>query len=159
MAAVYARPDYIQTLATSTPIAAHVPVDFELRGCPINKGQLLEVLAALLAGRKPRTPAHSVCLDCKRRGTVCTMVATGTPCLGPITQSGCGALCPAYDRGCYGCFGPAPQPNCVSLTDQFLRAGLSRSAAANLLAGINVAAPEFRTEAERLQSTSGDPRP
>ena len=90
MAAVYARPDYIQTLRHSTPIAAHVPVDFELRGCPVSKQQLLEVLVSLLAGRKPKTPAHSVCLDCKRRGTVCTMVATGTPCLGPITHSGCG---------------------------------------------------------------------
>ena len=109
--AVYARPEYISTLATSTAIAEHVPVDFELRGCPINKHQLLEVLAALLAGRRPRTPAHSVCLDCKRRGTVCVMVAQGVPCLGPVTHAGCGAICPAYDRGCYGCFGPASQPN------------------------------------------------
>ena len=50
---VYARPDYISTLATSTPIAAHVQVDFELRGCPIDRRQLLEVISALLVGRKP----------------------------------------------------------------------------------------------------------
>ncbi|MGE5193999.1 MAG: oxidoreductase, partial [Deltaproteobacteria bacterium] len=113
--AVYARPEYISSLATSTAIADHVPVDFELRGCPINRHQLLEVLTALIAGRRPRTPTHSVCLDCKRRGTVCITVARGVPCMGPITQAGCGAICPSYDRGCYGCFGPAAQPNPVSL--------------------------------------------
>jgi coenzyme F420-reducing hydrogenase gamma subunit len=150
MSAVYARPDYIATLSRSTPIAQHVPVDFELRGCPINKQQLLEVLVALLSGRKPRTPVHAVCLDCKRRGTVCTMVATGTPCLGPITHTGCGALCPAYDRGCYGCFGPAAQPNVVSLSHQFQRAGLPAADAANLLRGINAGAPEFSGPSQRL---------
>ncbi|HME31126.1 MAG TPA: hypothetical protein VKG65_00090, partial [Terriglobales bacterium] len=103
---VYARPDYIETLKKSTPITDHVFVDFELRGCPINKYQLVEVLSAFLNGRKPNTPPHSVCMECKQRGTVCVMVAHGTPCLGPVTQVGCGALCPAYTRGCYGCFGP-----------------------------------------------------
>src|SRR5262249_12666082 len=121
--AIYARPDYIRTLATSTPISDHVKVDFELRGCPINKEQLLEVLGALIAGRAPRTPAHSVCLDCKRRGTVCITVARGVPCLGPITHAGCGALCPAHDRGCYGCYGPAAQPNAASLSNFLLSHG------------------------------------
>jgi sulfhydrogenase subunit delta len=105
---VYARPEYIDTLRTSTPIADHVPVDFELRGCPIDKRQLLEVIAALLAGRRPNVPGHSVCMECKRAGRVCVTVAHGTPCLGPMTQAGCGALCPSVGRGCYGCFGPAP---------------------------------------------------
>ena len=57
---VYASPAYIDTLATSTPISAHVPVDFELRGCPIDRRQLLEVLTALLVGRKPDIPARRV---------------------------------------------------------------------------------------------------
>ncbi|MGE3317382.1 MAG: oxidoreductase, partial [Planctomycetaceae bacterium] len=114
--AVYASPEYIQTLATSTPISDHVKVDFELRGCPINRFQLIEVLAACLHGQTPRVPSHAVCLDCKRRGTVCVTVAQGIPCLGPVTQSGCGAICPAYDRGCYGCYGPAHQPNPSALT-------------------------------------------
>ncbi|GAA3932291.1 oxidoreductase [Actinomadura viridis] len=105
---VYARPEYVATLARSTPIAAHVPVDFELQGCPIDRRQLLEVLTAFLLGRRPDIPDHSVCFECKRRGTVCVMVAKGTPCLGPITHAGCGAICPAYGRGCYGCFGPSP---------------------------------------------------
>ena len=108
---VYARPEYISTLATSTPIAAHVDVDFELHGCPIDRRQLLEVITALLVGRKPNIPAHSVCFECKQRGNVCVVVAHGTPCLGPVTQAGCGALCPAHQRGCYGCFGPMETPN------------------------------------------------
>ncbi len=112
---VYATPDYISTLRTSTAIADHVPVDFELRGCPIDKRVLLEVVSSLLAGRAPRVRSHSVCIECKRRGTVCVMVARGTPCLGPVTHAGCGALCPSYDRGCFGCFGPQETPNPKSL--------------------------------------------
>ena len=112
---VYATPEFISTLATSTPISAHVPVDFELQGCPINKHQLLEVISALLHRRRPHVRAHSVCLECKRRGTVCVMVAHGTPCLGPVTHAGCGAICPSYDRGCYGCYGPMETPNTESL--------------------------------------------
>ena len=108
---VYAHPEYIATLETSTPISQHVRVDFELRGCPISKAQLVEVLSAFLRGRKPNVPAYSVCLECKRRGTVCVMVAGGTPCLGPVTQAGCGALCPSYARGCYACFGPSESAN------------------------------------------------
>jgi len=116
VAAVYATPDYISTLETSTPISAHVPVDFELQGCPINKRQLLEVIGAFLNRRKPNVPAHSVCIECKRNGTVCVTVAHGTPCLGPVTHAGCGALCPSYDRGCYGCYGPMESPNTASLS-------------------------------------------
>ncbi|MGO9972162.1 MAG: oxidoreductase [Solirubrobacteraceae bacterium] len=112
---VYATPDYISTLRTSTAIADHVPVDFELRGCPIDKRVLLEVVSSLLAGRAPRVRSHSVCVECKRRGTVCVMVSQGIPCLGPVTHAGCGALCPSYNRGCYGCFGPQETPNPAAL--------------------------------------------
>jgi coenzyme F420-reducing hydrogenase gamma subunit len=115
---VYASPEYVSTLGTSTPISAHVRVDYELHGCPIDKRQLLEVIGAFLHGRRPAIPSTSVCTECKRRGTVCVMVAHGTACLGPVTHAGCGALCPAYDRGCYGCFGPMESPNTVSLTRQ-----------------------------------------
>jgi coenzyme F420-reducing hydrogenase gamma subunit len=112
---VYARPDYISTLARSSPASEHVHVDFELQGCPPDKGQLLEVISAYLNGRKPAIGSHSVCVECKRRGNVCVMVAHGTPCLGPLTHAGCGALCPSYDRGCYGCFGPMEAANTDSL--------------------------------------------
>ncbi|MFN4259126.1 MAG: oxidoreductase [Gemmataceae bacterium] len=144
---VYARPDYIQTLATSTPIAEHVPVDFELRGCPINKHQLLEVIMAYLAGRRPNIPNHAVCVECKQAGIVCVMVAQGIPCLGPITHAGCGALCPSYDRGCYGCFGPAQLPNVTALAQQLARGGVSTAAIDRLLHTFNAWAPEFREDA------------
>ena len=138
---VYAHPQYISTLATSTPVSDHVPVDFELRGCPIDKRQLLELLTALLAGRKPQIPAHSVCHDCKLRGTSCVMVAHGTPCLGPITQAGCGAICPAFGRGCYGCFGPVAAPNLTALVAQLRRLGMTSGDVDRVLATFNAASP------------------
>ena len=122
--AVYASPQYVSTLETSTPISAHVHVDFELNGCPISKAQLVEVIQAFLRGRRPNVPGYSVCMECKRRGNVCVMVAHGTPCLGPVTHAGCGALCPAYNRGCYGCFGPMETPNTPSLTRQLRVLGM-----------------------------------
>jgi len=122
---VYATPQYISTLRLSTPIAEHVPVDFELRGCPINKYQLIELITATLAGRKPNVPTYSTCLECKRKGNVCILVARGVACLGPVTQAGCGALCPSYDRGCYGCFGPMEQPNMPPLARRLQALNLS----------------------------------
>ena len=118
------HPQYVSTLATSTPISAHVPVDFELHGCPIDKRQLLEVLTASLHGRKPNIPSTSVCTECKARGNVCITVAHGTPCLGPVTHAGCGALCPSYNRGCYGCFGPMESPNTVAMTKRLKVLGM-----------------------------------
>jgi sulfhydrogenase subunit delta len=112
---VYASPQYIKTLETATPIASHVFVDFELRGCPVNHYQILELISAILKGRKPNIPSYSVCLECKRRGTACILVSRSQPCLGPITHAGCGAMCPAFGRACYGCFGPMEQPNIQSL--------------------------------------------
>jgi sulfhydrogenase subunit delta len=142
-AAVYANPQYIDTLATSTPIAAHVPVDFELRGCPIDKHQLLEVISAFLVGRKPDVPDTSVCTECKRRGLTCVMVADGTPCLGPVTHAGCGALCPAVGRGCYGCFGPMTGANLPALIGQLHACGMSDGAVDRVLSTFNAAAPDF----------------
>ncbi len=142
--AVYAHPEYLQTLDTSTPIAEHVPVDHELRGCPISKHQLLEMLAALLAGRKPAIERQSVCMECKRRGSVCVMVAHGTPCLGPLTQAGCGALCPAYGRGCYGCFGPAETVNAASLNGQLQALGLRGDDLKRAYRTFNAHAADFR---------------
>ncbi len=142
-AAVYASPEYIATLDTSTPISAHVPVDFELRGCPIDRGQLLEVITAFLAGRRPNISGHSVCFECKRRGTTCITVAHGTPCLGPVTHAGCGALCPAYGRGCYGCFGPVAQPNLESMVRQLRHDGMSERDVLRVFRTFNAASPEY----------------
>jgi coenzyme F420-reducing hydrogenase gamma subunit len=143
---VYARPDYIATLATSTPIAAHVAVDFELRGCPIDRAQLLEVLAAFLAGRRPNVSSESVCVECKRRHNVCVMVAHGTPCLGPVTHAGCGALCPSYNRGCYGCFGPKETPNTASLAGWLRGLGMERDDVVRVFRTFNAAAEPFAAE-------------
>ena len=119
-AAVYAQPEFVESLATATPISDHVAVDAELRGCPIDPGQLVELLTALVTGRRPQLPDESVCVACKRRNTVCIAVARGIPCLGPVTHAGCGALCPAYDRGCYGCFGPREGANAIGLARHLL---------------------------------------
>lgn len=147
---VYAQPGYIASLADSTAVAEHVTVDLQLRGCPIETAQLVEVISALLAGRKPLTPTHSVCVDCKLRGNVCVAVADGTPCLGPVTQAGCGARCPAFDRGCYGCFGPMDSPNAASLSRWLEdRLGVGHPELLRLFRTFNADAPAFRSESRR----------
>ena len=145
---VYARPEYISTLERSTPISAHVPVDFELRGCPVDRRQLLEVITASLAGRRPGIPDQSVCIECKLAGRVCVMVAHGTPCLGPVTHAGCGALCPGVNRGCYGCFGPRERANTVSLTGRLAADGLPERDIRLVFRTFNAAAERFAEEAE-----------
>ncbi len=146
--AVYARPEYIDSLATSTGIADHVKVDFELRGCPVDRRQLLEVLSAFLNKRKPLVSQHSVCVECKLSGQVCVMVAHGTPCLGPVTQAGCGSLCPRHDRGCYGCFGPQERANTASLTRHIAELGLGERELAELYRSFNANAEAFRKEGD-----------
>jgi coenzyme F420-reducing hydrogenase gamma subunit len=153
--AVYPHPEWIAALATSTPIAAHVRVDHELWGCPIDVQQLLTVLRALLAGVAPRLPAHSVCLDCKRRGLTCVVVAHGTPCLGPVTRTGCGAICPGMQRGCYGCFGPSDDPNLDAFARLLADQGLSRDDAVRRLRGINGYAPAFRKAGDAVTGGGG----
>jgi coenzyme F420-reducing hydrogenase gamma subunit len=150
-AVVYARPEYVSTLDRSTPIAAHVVVDFELRGCPPDKRQLLEVLTAFLAGRRPNTPSHAVCVECKLAGNVCVMVAHGTPCMGPVTHAGCGALCPSYDRGCYACFGPKETPNTASLSAWFARLGARPLDLVRAYRSFNAGAEEFRLASEAAE--------
>ncbi|QHQ39091.1 oxidoreductase [Microbulbifer hydrolyticus] len=151
-AIVYAEPSYIDTLTTSTPISAHVPVDFELHGCPINKQQLLEVISAFVHRRPPQVPPHSVCVECKLRGTVCVWVAHGTPCMGPVTHAGCGAICPSYNRGCYACYGPKENPNTESLVHWWEQElGAERITVIENLRNFNAAAPVFDDASRRLE--------
>ncbi len=150
VAGVYATPAFIETLATSTAIAEHVPVDFELRGCPIDAGQLVEIFTAVLLGRKPRLPSTSVCAECKAEGTVCVAVAQGIACLGPVTQAGCRAICPAHGRECFGCFGPSDTANLISLTGHYQSRGEPRENLVRLIRGINAWSPPFRAEGDRL---------
>lgn len=142
--AVYPRPQQLKVLATSTPISDHVKVDLELQGCPVNRGQLLEVVLALLHHRRPVVPAYSVCVDCKLRGNECVLVARGIPCMGPITQAGCGAICPAYGRGCYGCFGPAETFNVTSLSLRWRELGDAPTDVVRRLRGVTAWAPKLR---------------
>jgi coenzyme F420-reducing hydrogenase gamma subunit len=144
MDVVYASPEYISTLETSTPISAHVPVDFELHGCPVDRRQLLEVISAMVRGRTPDVSSQSVCVECKSRGNVCVMVAHGTPCLGPVTHSGCGAICPSYDRGCYGCFGPKETPNTASLNARWRELGADERDLFRVYHTFNTEAEPFR---------------
>ena len=154
-ALVYPHPEWIDTLATSTPISEHVRVDHEIQGCPVSKVQVLRVLVRALFGTEPDLPVASVCLECKRRGTVCVTVARGIPCLGPVTRAGCGAICPALGRDCYGCFGPAADPNPASLDRSFEAGGLPRADAVRRLRHINGWRRELRSLADRLETEHG----
>lgn len=145
---VYANPGYIEILGKSTPIAYHVSVDYELRGCPIDKGQLVEVITAFLNNRRPNVTAQSVCMECKRAGRVCVMVAHGTPCLGPVTHAGCGALCPGYHRGCYGCFGPKEAPNTPAMATTWQALGAGPVELTRAFRSFNAYAEAFRRESE-----------
>ncbi|MBM4167303.1 MAG: oxidoreductase [Ignavibacteria bacterium] len=148
---VYASPEFISTLGKSTAISDHVKVDYELRGCPVNKYQLVEVLSAFLNGRKPNIAPHSVCMECKRRGVVCVMVANGTACLGPVTHCGCDALCPSYNRGCFGCYGPKETPNTTSLADWWKKLGVNEQDIVRAYRSFNAYSEAFRKESEALE--------
>lgn len=148
---VYTHPEYLQFLDESTPISQHVKVDYELWGCPINKYQLLEVILASLQNRKPQIPEHPVCLDCKRQGITCVMVAQGMLCLGPATHTGCGAICPANGRGCYGCFGPAPNVGFEALAATFKKMENYPGEGLRLFRNISGNSPQFREAARTLE--------
>ena len=147
-AAVYARPEYIDSLATSSPIEAHIDVDYQLRGCPVNKRQLLEVVVAFLRGRRPTIGSYSVCQDCKLLGHVCVQVVQGRVCLGPVTHAGCGAICPGYDRGCYGCYGPQDHPNTEALSARARVLGATGRELVHLYRNFNAADEDFRAASE-----------
>jgi coenzyme F420-reducing hydrogenase gamma subunit len=122
----------------------------ELWGCPVNKGQVLEVISALLQNRRPNLPSYSVCMECKQRNTLCVLVAAGTPCLGPVTQAGCGAVCPTSGRGCYGCFGPCAQANLDSLVPTLQAVETHPGETRQLLEHISNNAPAFLSAVETL---------
>ncbi len=148
---VYASPEYISTLDKSMPISSFVKVDFELRGCPINKNQLIEVINAFLNKRKPNINSNSVCVECKLKGNTCVMVASGIPCMGGVTHAGCGAICPTYNRGCYGCFGPMDSTNTASLAKQFKELGESKYNIMLAFRGFNAYAAPFRKESDEYE--------
>ncbi|MEJ2398927.1 MAG: sulfhydrogenase subunit delta [Gammaproteobacteria bacterium] len=144
LGAVYAKPEYLDSLATCTPIAGHVKVDLELWGCPVNGRQVLGAIRSLLSGVVPLDDQDKLCLECKRRGNVCTLVSGGAACLGPVTRTGCGALCPSFGRDCYGCYGPAENSNADALGRRFEGLGLLPEEIARRFLFINSGAPELQ---------------
>ncbi|NJD26806.1 MAG: oxidoreductase [Chloroflexi bacterium] len=153
--AVYPAPAFVDSLAVASPVSAHVTVDAELRGCPIGPEQLVEFLTALATGRRPQLPDQAVCVECKRRNVTCVVVARGLPCLGPVTMDGCGAICPRFGRGCYGCFGPREGANVDSLARWFAEGQpgptpRDPAAVGRLFAGFTGAAGPFRAVTDRL---------
>jgi len=146
-ASVYAQPAYIHSLAEASPIARHVKVDLELWGCPVNGRQVLAAVASLLQGVPPVDDRGKVCMECKRAQAVCVMVAKGLPCMGPVTRTGCGALCPRFGRDCYACFGPAENSNGTALGQHFEGLGLLPEEIRRRFLFISNGAPVFREAA------------
>ena len=122
LSSVYPNPEYIKSLEKSKPVSDYVDVDLEIRGCPINPHQLYEVVVSLHLGKTPSLPEYPLCLECKRKGNPCVLVL-GKPCLGSVIKAGCGALCPSFNSGCYGCYGPVEKPNLDSLKEIFRERG------------------------------------
>jgi coenzyme F420-reducing hydrogenase gamma subunit len=143
IADIYATPQYIETLATSDAISAHVPVDLELWGCPVNERQVIAAIRSLLLGAPPVIEDEKVCLECKRGQNVCVMVTDGQPCMGPVTRTGCGAICPRFGRDCYACYGPAENINCSAFALRLEGLGLTAAAVARRFHFINNHAPAF----------------
>ncbi len=144
LAAIYATPQTIQSLNTSTAISHHVKVDWELWGCPVNTKQVLDAIRSLLFHATPRIKNDSVCLECKRKNNVCVLVAKKQPCMGPVTQTGCGALCPTLNRACYACYGPQENTNTTSLGNWFEYLGFNKEKIAQQFLHINNQAPAFK---------------
>jgi len=103
------KASWFDTIPTR-PLSAVVPVDLAVPGCPIDRGELLEVVKALLLGKTPTLPTYPVCVQCKMAENVCVF-DLGLTCMGPVTRAGCRAVCPSYGNRCLGCRGLVPEPN------------------------------------------------
>jgi len=106
--------NYKSQCIDALPLSAYVKVDFLIHGCPVNPDEVVRILEELLAGRKPEKRGYSVCFECKLAGNECRLI-NKKPCLGPITQGGCGAVCVSGGSSCYGCFGFQEEPNTKGL--------------------------------------------
>jgi sulfhydrogenase subunit delta len=154
LSAIYSHPEAIAILPDVMPIASKVRVDYALHGCPINGGQLLQLLQDLLRGLRPALTRDKVCSECKRRGYPCVAVSQGEGCLGPVTLAGCGALCPSVGRGCFGCFGPAPDANPAPLAAHLHARGESSAAIADRFHLIQPIAEPFQQIGSAWRSRS-----
>jgi coenzyme F420-reducing hydrogenase gamma subunit len=145
MASIYAKPQYIKSLDTSTPASAHIRVDTEIWGCPPNTKQVLDAIKSLLLRSTPRIKREKVCMECKRKNYVCVLVAKKQACMGPVTQTGCGVLCPGITRPCYACYGPSEVPNTKSLGNWFIdKLNIAPEKNAQQFLHLNNQAPAFK---------------
>ncbi len=142
---VYARPEHISLLEKVMPVNEQIKVDFEINGCPVNTGQVTAAVRSLLDGVTPVNEQDKLCLSCKRQHHICVIVARGLPCMGPVTRTGCGALCPGVGRDCYGCFGAAENSNVPSLGRQFSSLQLDPKQISHRFVSFNSADPVFRS--------------
>jgi len=141
---VYPRPEWIEALKEAKPISDFIKVDYEIRGCPVSKYQILYFINQLLIGKSPTLPTDSLCMECKMRGNACVIVTKGIPCLGPVTMAGCGAICPAYGRGCYGCYGPMVDPKPEALAENLIERGYNKREVSLLFKTFTGWSPAFR---------------
>jgi coenzyme F420-reducing hydrogenase gamma subunit len=149
--AVYEQPQVIDTLETAMGIDSYVKVDAVLKGCPINKDELFELITSALIGRKPSLRAHSVCIECKLYENNCQLISKDQMCMGPVTSAGCGALCPGNNRPCFGCYGPMSDANASSLGEIFKEHGLRDSDIVRMFRKFTSNADAFRKEAEHYE--------
>jgi len=111
------------------PISAVIKVDYEAKGCPMSKYELLDIISCLLHGAEPTVPSYPVCVECKRRETICRY-DEGDHCMGMVARAGCGAPCPADGIPCEACRGFVDEPNLRSLERVLMeRAGFSQKRA------------------------------
>ncbi len=138
----------------AAPVHHYVRVDAMLRGCPAGERDLAELVSSLLLDRKPRVVDTAVCVECKARGNTCILVAEGKPCMGPVTNGGCGALCPSNHRACYACWGPLPNANGPALAREFERMGVPPEQIVRLFSQFGYPTAEFLKAAELYESRS-----
>jgi sulfhydrogenase subunit delta len=132
-------------------IDAYVKVDGYIRGCPPGERDLYEALSSVLAGKKPDFLEYSVCIECKLKGNICVLVAYAMPCMGPVTNAGCGALCPSMNRACYSCFGPMKQANGPALAKKFKMMGLPKDDIVRKFTEFGAGTIEFRRAIEAYE--------
>ena len=114
---VYGKDSKMPHLDTqeAKPVASVIKVDYLIRGCPISREEFVRVVTQLINGtEKVYIPSYPVCVECKRRNTVC-LYEQGGHCMGMVARAGCGAPCPANGIPCEACRGLVDNPNMEAL--------------------------------------------
>ena len=88
---------------------AHVKVDFAVKGCPVDAGNLYSIIKQLLLGKMPSVYDAPVCIECRANENAC-FLQKGRDCIGPLTCGGCNAVCINSGIACFGCRGPTEKP-------------------------------------------------